>query len=75
MGAAMGADSPQAQEDPFAIAFCYLFLTFPIVCLACGILSPIFYYCKCNILSVVFGIFPIAEALTVIGCLLIFGKD
>jgi hypothetical protein len=38
MAGVMSMDSPQATSDPLAIGVCCIFLTFPIVCLVCGIL-------------------------------------
>lgn len=75
MGGAMGMDSPQAQKDPFSIAMCILFLTFPLVCLLCGFASPILNHFKLNILSIIVGLFPILEAILVIGSLFVFGKN
>jgi len=67
MGAAMGADSPQAQNNPLAIAMCYIFLTFPVVCFICGILPPVLNHFKMPILAVGFGLWPWIEAISVIG--------
>lgn len=67
MGAAMGADSPQAQNDPWAIVLCYVFLTFPIVCFICGILPPIMHYFKMPVLVLLFGLWPWIQAVSVIG--------
>ena len=39
IGAAMGMDSPQAQNDAVAVFICWCFLSFPIVCVICGLLS------------------------------------
>lgn len=66
MGGAMGMDSPQAQKDKMAIIFCILFLTFPIVCLICGILPVILNYFQMPITAVIFGLWPIFEAICVL---------
>lgn len=75
MGGAMGMDSPQAQKDPFSIAMCILFLTFPLICLICAFACPLLQHFKFNILSFLVGIFPVCHAATVIGSLIIFGKN
>lgn len=51
----MVMDSPQAQNDPWAILVCYTFLTFPLVCWICAGLT---YWFK----SILLGLFPISEA-------------
>lgn len=38
MAGVMSMDNPQAASDPLAISVCYIFLTFPIVSLVCGVL-------------------------------------
>lgn len=74
MGGAMGMDSPQAQKDPFAILLSILFLTFPVVCLFCGILSPVFQYFKLSPLCVLVGVWPSIEAAIVILILFCIGN-
>lgn len=58
----MVMDSPQAQNDPWAILVCYTFLTFPLVCWVCSFLT---YWFK----SLLFGLLPISEALLFISTL------
>lgn len=71
MGGVMSMDSPQAQKDPFAITFCLLMLTFPIVCLICGLSLPLLIYFKQHIPGLIVGFFPIIEAILVILFMLI----
>lgn len=66
MGGAMGMDSPQAQKDPTAIVICFLFLTFPIVSLVCGILPPILNHFKMPVIALLCGLWPWIEAISVI---------
>lgn len=74
MAGGMSMDSPQAQKDPFAITLCILILSFPIVCLLCGILTPITNYFKWHYATVFFCVLPLLEAASVIGLLLVFGE-
>lgn len=67
MGGVMGMGSPQAQNDPLAITFAILFLTFPIVCLICGILPPVLNYFQMPWVGLFFGLLPYIEAASVIG--------
>lgn len=63
----MVMDSPQAQHDPWAILVCYIFLSFPIVCWVCAFLT---YWFR----SLVFGLFPISEAILFVTTLWILSR-
>lgn len=66
MGGAMSMDSPQAQKDPLAAVLCITILTFPIVCLLCGLALPVLSYFKQYTIGLILGFLPIIEAAGVI---------
>jgi hypothetical protein len=70
MGAAMGMDSPQAQSDQVAIFICWCFLSFPVVCVVCGLLSLLGLWK--GWLSLI-GLFPLLMAGSVIGFMVLNG--
>lgn len=59
MAGVMSMDSPQAQESLFAHIICYTILSFPIVCLICGLISN---FCTGR-LALIVSMFPIIEAI------------
>ncbi len=75
MGAAMGADSPQAQKDPLSILLCYLFLSFPVICIICGLSSLGFGLFGHYKTAIVVGLWPILEAALVVSLLYFFGNN
>lgn len=66
MAGGMSMDSPQAQKDPIAIALCLIILTFPIVCLICGLALPVLAYFKQYSLGLILAVLPFIEAISVI---------
>jgi len=71
MVAAMSMDSPQAQHDPLAITFMWLFFTFPVVCGVSGLLSLLSLWRGWFALI---GFIPYVEAVAVFGYIWFFAR-
>lgn len=69
MAGAMGMDSPQAQASLFAHIICYTVLSFPLVCLVCGVISTFFN----STLGLVISFLPISEAILFVAILYFIG--
>lgn len=71
MAGAMSMDSPQAQNSTLAHIICYAMISFPIVCLVCGISAN---FVSGNF-SLLLSFFPIFEAMLVILTLFLTQND
>jgi hypothetical protein len=63
---AMSMDSPQAQHSTIAHLLCYMMLSFPLVCLVCGLFS-LFIMNMSNRFALLVCVIPILEAIVFFG--------
>jgi hypothetical protein len=74
MAGAMSMDSPQAQNSTEAKVLCVIVLSFPLVRLLCGILSPVFAYTNHGVWGVVAGSLPWVDLALFFLYMLAFGE-